>query len=143
MEWNYFEKVHRNKITSKRDGQITLIFKTSKTYQWGALKQPRIFVFHKYIKKHVKVASIFHPPKLYWRCTIKMTSIICPSKLHQKTTLNWCENSSMLTFRRNFDIGLTCWACWYNRTKFVLVSTHDHWYFNVKFWSCFNIDKLS
>ena len=33
VEQNYFEKVHRNEITSKRDGKTTLIFKISKTYQ--------------------------------------------------------------------------------------------------------------
>ena len=33
LERNYFQKVHRNKNTSKRDVQTTLIFDVSKTYQ--------------------------------------------------------------------------------------------------------------
>ena len=33
MEQNYFAKVHQIEITSKREGQTTLIFKISKTFQ--------------------------------------------------------------------------------------------------------------
>ena len=43
MEWNHFEKVHRNEITSKRDGQTTLIFKLLKTYK--PYLPPRSFAF--------------------------------------------------------------------------------------------------
>ena len=37
---NYFEKVHQNKIASKRHYQKTLNFKIWKTYQKEALKGP-------------------------------------------------------------------------------------------------------
>ena len=84
-----------------------------------ALKLPRFFVFKKEQKKHVEVTSIIHALKLYYR------------------------NSSVLTCRRNFDIDSTCWVCWYNRTKFVLVSTQNHCCFNVKFWCSFNVDKMT
>ena len=44
VERNYFEKAHRNEITSKRHGQATLIFEIWKTYKYGT-KQPRFFSF--------------------------------------------------------------------------------------------------
>ena len=63
-----------------------------------------------------------------------MTSIIRPSKLHENNTSKWRANSSILTCRRNFDI---------DSTKLVLVSTQNHCCFNVKFWCCFNVDKMT
>ena len=50
MEQNYFEKVHQNEITLKRDVQTTLIFDTSKTYQKEILKQPRLLIFQNHVK---------------------------------------------------------------------------------------------
>ena len=74
---------------------------------------------------------------------IKVTSIIRPSKLHQKITSKWRGNSSILTCRHDFEIDSTCWVCWHNRTKLGLVSTQNHRCFNSKFWRCFNIDKMT
>ena len=53
MEQNYFEKVHRNKITSERDVQATLVFNISKTYQKEISKQPPLFD----IQKHMKIST--------------------------------------------------------------------------------------
>ena len=51
VERRPFKKEHRNKIKSKRDGQTSLFFKISQTYQKEILKRPRLFVFQKHIKK--------------------------------------------------------------------------------------------
>ena len=50
MEWNCFEKVHRNEITPKKDVQTTLVFDVSKTYQRQISKKAQFFVFQKHIK---------------------------------------------------------------------------------------------
>ena len=75
--------------------------------------------------------------KARWSC-VYFTSIEIISKMYikmtpiiQKSTSEWRENSSILTWRRNFNIDLTCWVCWYNRTKLVLMSTQNHRCFNV------------
>ena len=61
------------KRTSKRDGEATLIFWMSKSYQKGKLKQPWFLLYFKIIsEKQVEVVPIF-----------------CPSKLYHKTTSKW------------------------------------------------------
>ena len=133
MERNYFEKVHRNEITSKRDDKETLVLKISKTYQQVALKRPWFIVFKKKTKE-ARCSCVDYPCiKIISKVYIKMTSFIRPSKLHQNSMSKWCGNSSILTCRQNFNIDSTCWVCWYNRGKLVLVSTQNHRCFNVKF----------
>ena len=68
MEQNYFEKVHRNKITSIRDVQRTL-FDISKTYQKWITKRPRFFVFQK--SKYACGSCIAFPSKLHQKNTSK------------------------------------------------------------------------
>ena len=61
MEQNYFEKVHRNEITSKRDVQTTLVFDISKNLPKRVIKTATIFCLsetHEY--KHVEVTSVSH-----------------------------------------------------------------------------------
>ena len=143
MERNYSQKGHRNEITWKRDGKTALIFKISKTYHQVALKRAQYFVFKKKTKE-ARWSCVDYPwVKIIWKIYIKMTPIIRPSKLHQNSMSKWRENSSILTFRRNFDIDSTCWVCRYNRTKLVLVSTQNHCCFNVKFWCCFDVEKMT
>ena len=50
MEGNYFEKVHRNQITSKSDVPTVLVLDISKTFKKEMLNWQRFFVFQKYIK---------------------------------------------------------------------------------------------
>ena len=94
--------------------------------------------------KEVRWSCIDFPSiKIISKMYIKMTSIFCPLKLHQKSTSKWRGNSSILTCQRNFNVDSICWVCWYNRIKFVLVSTQNHRCFNVKSWSSFNVDKMT
>ena len=70
MERNYFEKVHRNEITSKRDDKMTLILKYRKLR--SGTKTTTIFcLFQKRQKKYVEIASIIHELKLYQKYTLK------------------------------------------------------------------------
>ena len=50
MEKNYFEKVHQNEITSKREIQTIFTFNTSKTSEKEISKRASSFVFKKHIK---------------------------------------------------------------------------------------------
>ena len=97
--------------------------KTSKEARWSCFDLPSI--------------------KIVSKMCIKMMSIICPSKLHQKGTSKWRGNSLILMCRRNFGIHSTCWVCWYNWAKLILVSTQNHRCFNFKFWCYFNVDKMT
>ena len=93
VERNYFEKVHRNKILSKRDFQTTLVFDISKTYQKEISKPPWFSVFQNYIKIstsrlrqfYVKIAS-----KKKQKKNSRTTLIFRQSKLGQKNKLKQC-----------------------------------------------------
>ena len=84
-------------------------------------------------KKHVEVASIFHPSKLCRNCTLKWRRLFTHQNYIKKSTSKWHGNLSILTCRRDLYIDSTCWVCWYNRTKLVLVSNQNHRCFDVKF----------
>ena len=96
---------------------------TSKQARWSCVDFPSIRIIS----------------KMY----IKVTLIIRPSKLHQKSTSEWRGKWSILTFRHNSYIDSTCWFYWYKRTKLGLVSTQNQRCFNAEFWSCFNVDKMT
>ena len=80
---------------------------------------------------------VFTSTKMLSKMYIKMMSLIRPSKLHQKIT------SKRLKIRWYWRANLTCWVCWYNRTKIILVSNQNHNCFKVKFWRWFTADKLT
>ena len=46
VKQNYFEKVHQNKVTSKIEVQVTLVFDISKRPQKEMSKRQRVFIFH-------------------------------------------------------------------------------------------------
>ena len=78
---------------------------------------------------------VFISTKILSKMYIKMMSLIRPSKLHQKIT------SKRLKIRWNWRAHLTCWVCWYNRTKIISEPTQNQHCFNVKFRRWFSFDK--
>ena len=120
-----------------------------------------IFDFSKtHQRKHVEIASIFHPSKLYRKITSKWKSSIRPLILHQKTPKTkqkknaWRRNSLILTCHRNFNIGSTWWLCCYNigtklfftkhhdiRTHLILETTQNQHCFSAEFYRWVNVEK--
>ena len=82
MEWNYFEKVHRNKITSKSKVQAALVFDISKTFQKDMSNRQLLFVFKNKSKSARRICIIF-PSKLHQKY-IETKSVFWPSKLGRK-----------------------------------------------------------
>ena len=105
------------------------------------------FSYLKYVFKKTKEARRscvdYWCIKITSKIYIKITSIFHPQELHLNSMSKSGGNSSILMYRQNFDINSTCWVYWYNRTKLVLVSTQNHRCFNVKFWCCVNVDKMT
>ena len=90
MKRNYFEKIHRNEFTSKRDGKTTLIFEILKTYQKETLKEPRTFVFQQHIKRTMSKLRQFFNDRNYnekvHRNDVDYSSIEINSKKYIKMT---------------------------------------------------------
>ena len=118
----------------------------SRTYQQGALNPPQfLFLLKTHQKKHVEVVSIFHPSKLNWKCTLNWCRLfahrnnIKTSKLGNSSIFMcqryWCVDKISELIQYVESVGTT--------TKFVLVSAQNHYCVNVKFWSYFNVVKMT
>ena len=102
------------------------------------------FMSFKNLSKEARWSCIdFTSNEIISKMYIEVTSIIRPSKLHQKITSKKRGNSSILTCRHNFETDSTCWVCWHNRTKLGLVSTQNHRCFNSKFWRSLKVSEVS
>ena len=90
MKRNYFEKIHRNEFTLKRDSKTTLIFKILKTYQKKTLKEPRIFLLQQHIKRTMSKLRQFFINRNYnekvHRNDVDYSSIEINSKKYIKMT---------------------------------------------------------
>ena len=120
-----------------------------------------IFGFSKtHQRKHVEIASIFHPSKLYrkitskWRQAFAHWYCIKKTPKQNKKKNAWRRNSLILTCHHNFNIGSTWWLCCYNigtklfftkhhdiRTHLILETTQNQHCFSAKFYRWVNIEK--
>ena len=109
MERNYFEKVDRNKTTSKTDSKTSLTLK-----YWKRSKGCHENDHKNTPNKLVESASIFHPLKLYRKGALKWRQLF----VYQKYIQNPCQNEVEIC-RYQFNYA-TCFARWvYMKNKTV------------------------
>ena len=152
MERNYFEKIHRNEIwdyIKKRQPNDSHFLNIENLSIKGTKTTTTIFCLLKtHQKKHVEVASICHPSKLYRKCALKWCRLFAHRNYIKKARRNdveirwyWCVEEISAFIQHVESVGITEQNWFWCQPKIIVVSTlnFDVILMLIK-WHCFDVE---